>query len=119
MSRRSDPSSDPIKNRRKVLDDQAAKLKAKLNQAQNFLEKAPALKAEAQKREQQEILSTYRRPVRVEGPSDFRYELAGNKARARPPRLRKERSKQPLLTLVLLVAFVFVAIYAVRTLWQG
>jgi hypothetical protein len=119
MSRRTDPSPDPIKNRRKALNDQAAKLKAKLEQAQQFLEKAPTLKAAAQRREQQEILSTYRRPVRVEGPTDFRYELAGTKAGARPPRLRKERSKQPLLTLVLLVAFVFVALYAVRTLWHG
>src|SRR5262245_7277406 len=119
MPRRKDPSPDPIRNRRKALSEQAEKLKAKLDQTSQFLEKAPVLKAEAQKREQQEILSTYRRAVRVEGPTDFRYELAGAKKGAAPARLRKDRSKQPLLTLVLLVAFAFVAVYAVRTLWGG
>jgi len=55
----------------------------------------------------------------VEGPADFRYDLVPSKAPKKPRTLRKERSKAPLLTLVLLVTFGCVVAYAVRTLWQG
>jgi sugar-specific transcriptional regulator TrmB len=118
MPRRID-LQNPIDRRQKALEEQSANLKAQLEKVKRFQEKAPELKAEARKREQQEIFSTYRRPVRVEGPADFRYELVPSKAGKKPRKLRKERSKAPMLTLVLLVTFCCVVAYAVRTLWHG
>jgi hypothetical protein len=116
--RRPDDKNNPINRRQKALAEQTANLKAELEKLQKFQQKAPELKAEARKREQQEILSTYRRPVRLEGPSDFRYEVTGGK-KPRPRKLRKERSHAPVLTLVLFVTFCCVVAYAVRTLWHG
>ena len=116
--RRPDAKTNPINRRQKALDEQTANLKAELEKIQKFQQKAPELKAEARRREQQEILSTYRRPVRLEGPSDFRYEVSGGK-KAKPRKLRKERSSAPVLTLVLFVTFCCVVAYAVRTLWHG
>ena len=119
MARRRTEQPNPINRRQMALDEQTAQLRAELDRVKRFQEKAPELKAEARKREQQEILSTYRRPVRVEGPADFRYDLVPTKASKKPRTLRKERSRAPLLTLVLLVAFGCVVAYAVRTLWHG
>src|SRR3954463_7605031 len=112
MSRRRPDQPNPINRRQKALDEQTANLKAELEKLRRFQQKAPELKAEARKREQQEILSTYRRPVRVEGPSDFRYDLVKSKPNARPRKLRKERSKAPVLTVVLFVTFCCVVAYA-------
>lgn len=120
MSRRRSETYNPINRRQKALDDQTESLRAELEKVRRFQEKAPEMKAEARRREQQEILSTYRRPVRLEGPSDFRYDnVTAAQATARPRKLRKERSKAPILTLVLLVTFCCVIVYAVRTLWHG
>jgi hypothetical protein len=120
MSRRTDRSPhNPISNRQKALDEQAAKLRTELTKVRTFQEKAPGMKVEAQKREQQEILSTYRRPARIEGPADHRFDLTNPKAMPKPRKLRKERSKAPWLTFVLLIAFGCVVAYAVRTLWHG
>src|SRR5687768_4689140 len=119
MSRRRTEQPNPINRRQKALDEQSANLKAELEKLQRFQQKAPELKAEAQKREQQEILSTYRRPVRLEGPTDFRYELVGSKAKPKQRKLRKERSRAPVLTVILFVTFCCVVAYAVRTLWHG
>ena len=116
--RRSDVPNNPINRRQKALDEQTATLRAELEKIKKFQQKAPELKAEARRREQQEILSTYRRPVRLEGPSDFRYEVSAGK-KAKPRKLRKERSTAPVLTLVLFVTFCCVVAYAVRTLWNG
>ena len=119
MARRQPDQQNPINRRQKALDEQRANLKAELERLQKFQQKAPELKEEARKREQQEILSTYRRPVRLEGPTDFRYELAGSKGKTKPRKLRKERSRAPVLTLILFVTFCCVVAYAVRTLWHG
>lgn len=116
--RRTDQPS-PINRRQQALDEQSAKLKAELEKLQRFQQKAPELKAEARKREQQEILSTYRRPVRVEGPADHRYDAVGSRPSAKPRKMRKERSGAPVLTVVLFVTFCCVVAYAVRTLWHG
>src|SRR5688500_5125365 len=119
MARRRTDQPNPINRRQQALDEQTAQLRAQLEKVRRFQEQAPELKAETRKREQQEILSTYRRPVRVEGPADFRYDVVPSKSRKKPRTLRKERSKAPLLTMVLLVTFGCVVAYAVRTLWQG
>jgi hypothetical protein len=119
MPRRRPDQQNPINRRQKALDEQSASLKAELEKIERFKQKAPELKAEARKREQQEILSTYRRPVRLEGPTDFRYELVGSKPKAKQRKLRKERSRAPILTLILFVTFCCVVAYAVRTLWHG
>jgi hypothetical protein len=118
MARRRTETPNPINRRQRALDEQTENLKAELEKLQKFQQKAPELKAEARRREQQEILSTYRRPVRLEGPADFRYEVSGTK-KAKPRKLRKERSSAPVLTLVLFVTFCCVVAYAVRTLWHG
>lgn len=77
------------------------------------------MKAEAQKRAQQEIIARRTRPVRVEGPADRRYDNLASRGKAKPRKLRKERSMAPVLTLVLFVTFCCVMAYAVRTLWHG
>lgn len=121
MPRRSpDLHTNPINRRQKALEDQTASLRAELEKVRRFQEKAPEMKAEARRREQQEILSTYRRPVRVAGPLDIRYDnVTDAAATSRPRKLRKERSKAPLMTFLLLLTLGFVVFYAVRTLWQG
>jgi hypothetical protein len=118
MARRRTDQPDPINRRQQALEAQQAKLKQELDDLRKFQQKAPELKAQAQKREQQEIISLYRRPVRVEGPADYRYDFVPSKP-AKQRVLRKERSKAPVLTVVLLVTFCCVMAYAVRTLWHG
>lgn len=120
MPRRPDRKPEtPLDRQKKALENKAAALKVELEKTQEFKQKVPELRAKAVEREQRELLSRYHRPVSIEGPSDFRYDLYAGKQAAKPRKLRKERSKAPLLTLVLLVTLLFVAYYAVRTLWNG
>lgn len=120
MARPSKQSSDTALDRqRKALEAKAAAIKAQLAETRQFQEKAPEMRAKAVEKEQREIVSRYHRPSSIEGPADFRYELYAGRETAKPRKLRKERSKAPLLTFVLLIAFVCVVYYAVRTLWNG
>ena len=122
MSRKSDrkPACEsPIHSRQQQLAQQEEQVKARLNRTQQFLEKVPALKDEAQKKQQREIFDRFNRPARLEGPVDFRLDCVSAKKSATPKRLRKERSKAPLITLALLVTFVVVAYFAWKSLWQG
>jgi hypothetical protein len=125
MPRRSEPKNTtakdtPLDKKKSALSAEAEQLKAKLQQARRFLQEAPTIKAEAQRKEQQELLNRYRRPTRVEGPSDFRLELVNSRPAGRPRTLRRERSLAPMLTTVfLLVACAVVLYYAVRVLQHG
>lgn len=120
MFRRPDRKPEtPIDRQKKALESHAAAIKAQLEKAQQFKEKAPELRAKAEEREQREHISRYHRPVTVEGPADYRYDLHAGREAVRPRKLRKERSKAPLLTFVLFVTLVCVLYYAVRTLWHG
>ena len=119
MSRQSARTQQtPLHQKKTDLELKAEKLKAEISQTQQFLQKAPQLKNAAQKREQQEILNSYRRPARIEGPVDYRYDLVKPKP-SKPPILRKERSKAPLLTIALLITLGVVAYYTWRTLLHG
>ena len=110
----------PIQSRQQQLALQEAKLKAQLNMTKAFLEKAPALKDEAQKKQQRELVERFNSPARIEGPVDFRLEFVNGKKSAAPPkRLRKERSTAPLFTFLLLVTFIVVAYFAWKSLAQG
>lgn len=123
MSRRpartTDKDPTPLDKKQHALKAQAEELKAQLSQARQFLKEAPGIKAEVQRKEQQEILNSRRRPARIEGPADFRLELVNSKPGAKPRVLRKERSMAPLLTVVLAVACCVVFYYAMRTLANG
>jgi len=122
MSRKPDHKStgaSPIHARRQELEARAQQVKAKLSQTRQFLEKVPALKDEAQKKQQREIFDRFNRPARLEGPADFRLDFVAGKRSAPPRKLRKERSKAPLFTLLLLVTFLVVAYFAWKSLWQG
>ena len=89
----------------------AAKLRAKEIEV-----KRKELENEVRTRE--ERIAKYEQPPRLDHPGDFRVEFIG-KYRPKPPKLRKERSIAPLVTLLLLVAFAFVFYYGWRVLWQG
>lgn len=122
MARKPDrkPTGDsPIQSKQQQLSQLEVQLKAKLNQTQQFLEKVPALKDEVQKKQQREIYDRFNRPARLEGPADFRLDFVRGKKAAAPKRLRRERSKAPLISLVLLVTFIIVAYFAWKSLWQG
>ena len=122
MTRKPDRKStgaSPIQTRQQELHVKAEAVKAKLSQTRQFLEKVPALKDEAQKKQQREIYDRFNRPARLEGPADFRLDFVRGKKDRPPRKLRKERSKAPLITLVLLVTFIVVAYYAWKSLWQG
>ena len=122
MARKSDrkPTGDsPIQSKQQQLAQMETQLKAKLSKTQEFLEKVPALKNEVQKKQQREIYDRFNRPARLEGPADFRLNFVAEKKTARPRKLRKERSKAPLITLILLVTFIIVAYFAWKSLWQG
>jgi|GEM_PF-1462342 len=122
MPRRTDRHSTqkdatPLDNKKTALLAEADQLKAKLQQARRFLQEAPNMKAEAQRKEQQELLNRYRRPTRVEGPSDFRLEMVGTRPAGRPRTLRREKSLAPLLTTIfLLIACAVVLTYAIQVL---
>jgi hypothetical protein len=122
MSRKSDrkPNGDsPIHSRQQELLQRAEQLKAQLSQTRQFLEKAPALKDEVQRKQQREIFDRFHRPARLEGPTDFRLDYVAAKHTGPTRKLRKERSKAPFITAVLLVTFAVVVYYAWRALWQG
>ena len=122
MARKSErkPTGDsPIQSKQQQLAQMETQLKAKLSKTQEFLEKVPALKNEVQKKQQREIYDRFNRPARLEGPADFRLNFIAEKKHARPRKLRKERSKAPLITLILLVTFIIVAYFAWKSLWQG
>ena len=124
MAKKSDRKStveSPIQSRQQQLAIQEAKLKAQLNKTKEFLDKVPALKDEVQKKQQREIVDRFNRPARLEGPvaPNFRLDFVATKKSSPPKKLRKERSKAPLVTLVLLVTFVVVAYLAWKSLWKG
>ena len=107
-----------IEAKKRELERKAEQVKAKLNETQEFLDKAPALQAEVQHKQQRAIIERYQRPARIEGPADFRAELVGTRKHRPPKRLRKERSKAPFVTLLLLIGFCAVMYYAWRVLWH-
>ena len=122
MPRKSDRKSEvesPIKSKQQQLAQMEAQVKARLNKTQEFLEKVPALKNEAQKKQQRAIIERFNRPALIEGPVDFRLEYVAAKNTAPAKKLRKERTKAPIFTFVLLLMFVVVAYFAWKTLWQG
>lgn len=122
MSRKTDrkaTGASPIHARQQELEAKAEQVKAKLSEMRQFLEKVPALKDEAQKKQQRAIYDRFNRPARIEGPGDFRLDFVPGKKPSPPRKLRKERSKAPLLTLALLVTFIVVAYYAWRALYRG
>jgi hypothetical protein len=122
MSRKTDRKSKglpAIQTRKQELEAQAAQLKAKLNQTREFLEKAPALKEEAQRKQQRAIFDRFNRPARVEGPVDFQLRYDASRNAAPPKRLRRERSKTPWVTLLLLAVFAVVVYFSWKALWQG
>ncbi len=111
-------SNTPLHKKKTDLELKAEKLKAEISQTRQFLQKAPEMKNAAQKREQQEIINTYRRPVHLQGPVDFRYDLVKSKP-SKHVTLRSERSKAPLLTFALLITLGVVAYYTWRNLFHA
>lgn len=116
---RKSSSESPIQAKQEQLSKLAENVKAQLSQTRDFLDKVPTLKDEAQKKQQQEIFDRFNRPAPIEGPADFRLNFDPGRKSKQPRKLRKERSKAPLFTLLLLVTFVVVAYYAWKALWQG
>jgi hypothetical protein len=122
MSRKTDRKSPPvpaIEAKKQQLEAKQAELTAKLNETRQFLEKAPALKEEVQRKEQREIFDRFNRPARLEGPVNFRLDYEGPK-NPKPPRpLRGERARIPWFTLLLFAIFAVVAYYSWRSLSPG
>ena len=122
MPRKSDRKPEvesPIRSKQQHLAQMEAQVKAKLSKTKAFLEKAPALKDEVQKQQQREIVDRFSRPTRIEGPMNFRLDFVAAKGATPAKKLRKERSKAPIMTLLLLVAFMVVAYYAWKSLWAA
>jgi hypothetical protein len=124
MAKKSDRKStleSPIHSKQQQLAMQEAQIKAKLDQTKKFLEKVPAIKDEARKKQQREIVDRFNRPARIEGPvaPNFRLDFVATKQTSTQKKLRKERSKAPLVTFALLVTFVVVAYFAWKSLAQG
>ncbi len=122
MPRKSDRKPEvesPIRSKQQHLAQLEAQVKAKLSKTQTFLEKAPALKDEAQKKQQRAIVDRFNRPARLEGPVDFRLDFVAAKNAQPAKKLRKERAGFPVITIVLLAAFMLVAYFAWKSLWQG
>ena len=107
-----------IQTQKQELERHAQELREKLAKTQTFLQEAPKLIAAKQQKEHRERISRYEQPPRLDHPGDFRVEFIG-KPTQKPPKLRKERSIAPFVTLLLLVAFAFVFYFGWRTLWQG
>lgn len=122
MPRKSDRKREtrsPIHDRQRELDLHARQIKEKLDATRAFLKKAPEIKAEVTRKQQRAIFERFGGPARVAGPPDIRLELVQSKT-AKPPRsLRKDRSKAPLVTVLLLGIFIAVVYYAWRALSQG
>lgn len=111
-------SPSVIQTQKQELERRAQRLQEELQRTQNFLKEAPQLIAKRQQQEHRERIAKHQQPPRLDHPGDFRVEFIG-KPKGKPPKLRKERSIAPFVTLLLLVAFVFVFYYGWRTLWQG
>ena len=111
-------AQSPIQNRKQELERQAEQIKQELSKTREFLDKAPALIAEVQRKQQRAIIERFQRPQRLGGPSDIRYDFDPGRRRKPPKPLRKERSKAPLVTLLLLAAFCAVMYYAWRVMWH-
>ena len=111
-------SPSPIQSQKQEVERHAKRLQEELRKTQEFLNKAPELIAQKQREEHRARIAKYEQPPRLDHPGDFRVDLIG-KPRIKPRKLRKERSIAPFVTLLLLVAFVFVFYYGWRILWQG
>lgn len=107
-----------IQSQKQELERHAQQLREKLAKTQTFLQEAPKLIAAKQQQEHRERIAKYEQPPRLDHPGDFRMEFVG-KFQPKPPKLRKERSIAPFVTLLLLVAFAFVFYFGWRTLWQS
>jgi hypothetical protein len=122
MSRKPDRKSatlPAIEAKKQQLEAKQAELKAKLNKTRQFLEKAPALKEEVQRKEQRAIFDRFNRPAKLEGPVNFRLDYEGPK-NPKPPRpLRGERARIPWFTLLLFVIFAVVTYYSWKSLSPG
>jgi hypothetical protein len=105
-----------IRSKKQELEAREAAIKARLSQTKEFLEKAPTLKAEAQRKQQQEVLNRFNRPVRIEGPVDFQLEFVSSKGKRPPRKLRRERTRTPWVTMVLLVVFAVVIYFSWRAM---
>ncbi len=112
-------AATPLDAKQRELQAKADKLRADLQSTRQFLDRAPEMKAEVQKRQQHELVQRYQRPQRVEGPADVRFDLRKGSTPSRRVTLRKERSKAPILTFFLMLAFSAAVIYACRVLLQG
>ena len=108
-----------IQRQKQELERHAERIKQELGKTREFLDKAPALVAEAQRKQQREVIERFHRPSRIEGPADFRLELIGTRPAKPVRKLRKDRSIAPLVTLLLLAGFCAGVYYAWRVLWQG
>lgn len=120
MSRRKNHNGEtPLDRQRKALEAHEHSLRTELAKNQQIQQKLPDLRQQALEREQREIISRFSRPVSIEGPADYRYDLCPDQKVKKVRKLRAERSVAPLLTIVLVVTLVCVAYYAVRTMWNG
>ena len=122
MAKKSDHKptvESPILQKQQQLSKREAELKAQLGKTEEFLKKAPVLKDKAQKKQQQELLTRFTRRNPVEGPIGFQFDFVRAKQFTPTKKLRKERSKAPLITFVLLAIFVVVAYFAWKSLAQG
>jgi hypothetical protein len=109
----------PIQAKQQEIDAQVEQIKQRLARTEEFLKKVPEVRDEAARRQQRAIVERFSRPPQIEGPGDYRIDLVAGRSRKPPPRLRKERSKAPLVTLVLLIAFSLVIYYAWQVLWRN
>ncbi len=122
MPKKSDRKSSvesALDSKQQELAIREAKLKAQLGKTEEFLKKAPLLKDKAQKKVQQELLNRFTHRNPVEGPIGFQFDFLGSKQSTPPKKLRKERSKAPLITFALLAIFVVVTYFAWKSLAQG
>ncbi len=124
MSRRpaktKDPTPTALDKKQVALRAEAERLQKQLQDTRHFLKEAPGMKAEAQRKEQQEILNRFRRPARIEGPADFRLELVNAKPSGKPRTLRHERNLGPMfLSFVLIIACVVTFYYVVQIVLPG
>jgi len=108
-----------IQKQQQELDAKAAQIRAELSQTKQFLSKAPELKEQVQRKQQQAILARFNRPARLEGPADFQLEYVASRTSAPPRKLRRERIRIPWFTLLLLAGFAVAAYCAWTALWKG
>ena len=109
---RKSPDQTPIEAKQRELELLEDAIKQKLALTEDFLKKAPEVKNEAARRQQRAIFERFSRPPQIEGPGDYRIDFVPGGKPKPPRRLRKERTKAPLVTLLLLIAFGIVVYYA-------